>query len=333
MKKLVLSDGTRERELHLVGRIVVGRDPACEISHDDSLLSRRHAEFVTAGNVVTVKDLGSRNGVFVNGARASEQTLEPGDIVQIGPLRARFVVDAGVRSISPEALDVDRTAVIRKAPAAPPPSAVATSLTAAVAPPLSSAVATPVTAPAPAPVHPAVALAFEEVDEDATRLVPARAGESASESSPFIRQPEPFAQEQAEHADDQEDEDLTRFTAPPTMPAPRPVLRKVELPPQIETVEPTPLRPRAEAPMPPANVLEGFVYGQLAALALVVLSTATIAMTMWTRSLGADGTGSSSSLAWFALPVAATVVGTVVIGAAVNRRISRALSQSGRARI
>ena len=313
MKKLVLSDGTRERELHLVGRIVVGRDPACEISHDDSLLSRRHAEFVTAGNVVTVKDLGSRNGVFVNGARASEQTLEPGDIVQIGPLRARFVVDAGVRSISPEALDVDRTAVIRKAPAAPA---------------LSSPVAPPVTAP----VHPAVALAFEEVDEDATRLVPARAGESASESSPFIRQHEPFAQEQAEQADEQEDEDITRFTAAPPIPAPRPVLRKVELPPQIATVEPTPLRPRAEAPMPPANVLEGFVYGQLAALALVVLSTATIAMMMWTRSLGADGTGSSSSLAWFALPVAATVVGTVVIGAAVNRRISRALSQSGRAR-
>ena len=313
MKKLVLSDGTRERELHLVGRIVVGRDPACEISHDDSLLSRRHAEFVTAGNVVTVKDLGSRNGVFVNGARASEQTLEPGDIVQIGPLRARFVVDAGVRSISPEALDVDRTAVIRKAPAAPP---------------LSSAVAGPVTAPVPAAVHPAVALAFEEVDEDATRLVPARAGESASESSPFIRQHEPFAQEQAE----QEDEDITRFTAAPPIPAPRPVLRKVELPPQIATVEPTPLRPRTEAPLPPANVLEGFVYGQLAALALIVLSTATIAMMMWTRSLGADGTGSSSSLAWFALPVAATVVGTVVIGAAVNRRISRALSQSGRTR-
>jgi hypothetical protein len=314
MKKLVLSDGTRERELHLVGRIVVGRDPACEISHDDSLLSRRHAEFVTAGNVVTVKDLGSRNGVFVNGARASEQTLEPGDIVQIGPLRARFVVDAGVRSISPEALDVDRTAVIRKAPVAPPPSA---------------AVARPVTVPVPAPVHPAVALAFEEVDEDATRLVPARAGESASESSPFIRQQEPFAQEQAEHVDDQEDEDITRFTAAPPMPAPRPVLRKVELPLQMATVEPTPLRPRAEAPLPPANVLEGFVYGQLAALALVVLSTATIAMMMWTRSLGADGAGSSASLAWFALPVAATVVGTVVIGAAVNRRISRAL-QAGR---
>jgi Kef-type K+ transport system membrane component KefB len=84
--------------------------------------------------------------------------------------------------------------------------------------------------------------------------------------------------------------------------------------------------------LPPENVLNGFVYGQLAALALVVLSTATIAMLMWTRSLGAGGAVPSSSFGWFALPVAAAIAGTVVIGAAVNRRISRALSQSGRAR-
>src|SRR5688500_19196336 len=102
----------RERELQLVGRIVVGRDPACEISHDDSLLSRRHAEFVTTGAMVTVRDLGSRNGVFVNGTRAAEHMLEPGDIVQIGPLRARFVVEHAPSSIAPEELDAERTAVL-----------------------------------------------------------------------------------------------------------------------------------------------------------------------------------------------------------------------------
>ncbi len=306
IKKLVLSDGTRERELHLVGRIVVGRDPACEISHDDALLSRRHAEFFTAGNVVKVKDLGSRNGVFVNGARASEQALEPGDVVQIGPLRARFVVDAGPRSISPEALDVDRTAVIRKAPAAARP------------------------VPAPAPVHPAVALAFEEVDEDATRLVPARAAESASESSPLLMRSE-GALAPAEEAED-EDEDITRFTAAPAIPAAPPVLRQVELPPPIAPAEPALVRPRAAAPLPPPASLGGFVYGQLAALALVVLSTATIAVVMWMRALSADGTGPASSLAWFALPFAAAIAGTVVIGAAVNRRITCALTENERAR-
>src|SRR5215213_5232004 len=118
-KKLIVSDGTRDRELQLVGRIVVGRDPSCDVSHDDSLLSRRHAEFVTAGDDVTVKDLGSRNGVFVNGARAAEQRLAAGDVVQIGPLRARYVLDGSSASITPEEMDAERTAIFRS-PVIPP---------------------------------------------------------------------------------------------------------------------------------------------------------------------------------------------------------------------
>jgi hypothetical protein len=110
---LVLSDGARERELQLVGRIVVGRDPSCEISHDDSLLSRRHAEFVTEGDLVTVRDLGSRNGVFVNGARVVDRVLDPDDIVQIGPLRGRYAtIEAPAQD--PGELDGDRTGVIRQ---------------------------------------------------------------------------------------------------------------------------------------------------------------------------------------------------------------------------
>jgi len=308
-KKLVLSDGTRERELHLVGRIVVGRDPACEISHDDSLLSRRHAEFVTSGNTVTVRDLGSRNGVFVNGARASEHRLEPGDIVQIGPLRARFVVDSAPRSMSPEALDVDRTAVIRKVSPPPPVPAV--------------------------PVHPAVALAFEEVDEDATRLVIeprpsafASGSASASESAPLFMFPA-----ESPGDDESEDEDITRFTAAPEVPALRPVLRKVELPVRVAPVVPAVAPPRVTPSAPPVNTLGTFVYGQLLTLALAILGAAAVALVMWRRSLGPDSIAApTSSLAWFALPVAAAIAGTFVIGAAVNRRITSALAENDRSR-
>lgn len=109
----MLSDGARERELQLVGRIVVGRDPSCEISHDDSLLSRRHAEFVTEGDLVTVRDLGSRNGVFVNGVRVVDRVLAPDDIVQIGPLRGRYAM-IEVPAQDPAELDGDRTGVIRQ---------------------------------------------------------------------------------------------------------------------------------------------------------------------------------------------------------------------------
>ena len=52
-KLLVVNDGKRERELLLVERLVVGRDPMCDLSHDDALLSRRHAEFQMIGDEVT----------------------------------------------------------------------------------------------------------------------------------------------------------------------------------------------------------------------------------------------------------------------------------------
>jgi pSer/pThr/pTyr-binding forkhead associated (FHA) protein len=114
IRKLVLTGGARERELQLVGRIVGGRDPGCEISHDDSLLSRRHAEFIVVDDTVTVRDLGSRNGVYVNGARALEQVLTPGDVIQIGPLRAQFVVEDASLRVTAEDAEADRTGVIRK---------------------------------------------------------------------------------------------------------------------------------------------------------------------------------------------------------------------------
>lgn len=156
-RKLLINDGTRDRELQLVGRLVVGRDPSCDVSHDHSLLSRRHAEFLTTGSAVTVRDLGSRNGVFVNGTRAAERALDPGDIVQIGPLRARYVVDAAPVSIIPEAAD-DRTAMLRR-----PDAALA---------------ATPPPAPAPASapgVLEDTIVPQRPVDEDVTRMVPAPA--------------------------------------------------------------------------------------------------------------------------------------------------------------
>ena len=114
-KVLVVHDGKRERELLLVERLVVGRDPMCDLSHDDSLLSRRHAEFSTVGDDVTVRDLGSRNGLFVNGTRTAERALKPGDIVTIGPLRVRYVQTSAPLSLTPDELDIGSTKVIAAA--------------------------------------------------------------------------------------------------------------------------------------------------------------------------------------------------------------------------
>ena len=67
------------------GRYTIGRATDCQISLDDALVSRQHAALVVVDDEVSVEDLGSRNGVRVNGERISNVTqLFPGDVVKIG---------------------------------------------------------------------------------------------------------------------------------------------------------------------------------------------------------------------------------------------------------
>jgi pSer/pThr/pTyr-binding forkhead associated (FHA) protein len=95
-RRLIVSGGSRAVELVLVDTLVVGRDPACDISdHNDPLLSRRHAAFSAAAREVQVRDLGSRNGILVNGAKTAQATLNSGDVVQIGHLQVKFLDEVG----------------------------------------------------------------------------------------------------------------------------------------------------------------------------------------------------------------------------------------------
>jgi predicted component of type VI protein secretion system len=67
------------------GEFAVGRSATCQLSLDDPLVSRRHAVFHVSESHVTIEDLGSRNGVIVNGARVEGTTdLAVGDRVLIG---------------------------------------------------------------------------------------------------------------------------------------------------------------------------------------------------------------------------------------------------------
>jgi hypothetical protein len=92
-RRLVLDDGRAERELVLRDRMIVGRDPACDVSDADPRLSRRHAEFLLTPQGLLVRDLESRNGVRVNGRIVREALLAPGDLVEVGHLGIRFMDD------------------------------------------------------------------------------------------------------------------------------------------------------------------------------------------------------------------------------------------------
>jgi Protein of unknown function (DUF3662)/FHA domain len=72
----------------------LGRSRDCEIVVDDPNVSRRHAEVRPSGGSWTVHDLGSTNGIKVNGRRVeSPQSLRPGDTLELGTSKLTFELD------------------------------------------------------------------------------------------------------------------------------------------------------------------------------------------------------------------------------------------------
>ena len=69
----------------------IGRARACDFRIKADEVSREHAAFTWRDEGVEVADLGSINGVIVNGERALEpKRLYDGDLVQVGPVKLRL---------------------------------------------------------------------------------------------------------------------------------------------------------------------------------------------------------------------------------------------------
>ena len=65
---------------------VVGRRQDCDMCIPLMVVSRRHCELDQDQGRLKIRDLGSRNGTFVNGRQIDEAELNSGDQIQIGPL-------------------------------------------------------------------------------------------------------------------------------------------------------------------------------------------------------------------------------------------------------
>lgn len=66
----------------------IGRSRASDVFLREPLVSRRHALLSVRGDVCTLRDLDSTNGVAVNGVRISKAVLRPGDQVSFAGVRA-----------------------------------------------------------------------------------------------------------------------------------------------------------------------------------------------------------------------------------------------------
>jgi predicted component of type VI protein secretion system len=66
------------------GKLYLGRSPDCELSISDPAVSRRHARLWVSPAQIVIEDLGSQNGVHVNGARIQGPCeLRAGDVLRI----------------------------------------------------------------------------------------------------------------------------------------------------------------------------------------------------------------------------------------------------------
>lgn len=71
--------------------LVIGRGEDCDIMLDDRDCSRRHAEVARDGEGALLRDLGSRNGVVVQGRASTERRLRHGDELAFGRTVLRYV--------------------------------------------------------------------------------------------------------------------------------------------------------------------------------------------------------------------------------------------------
>lgn len=88
--RVLLAVGGR-RLLVAPGGATLGRSRDCDIVLEDSGISRRHAEVRPDGDGWTVEDLGSTNGVLVNGqATRGAHPLQAGDRIELGSTELLF---------------------------------------------------------------------------------------------------------------------------------------------------------------------------------------------------------------------------------------------------
>jgi len=82
--KLISVAGDQNFELTADRVYVVGRAVTSDIPIFDPTISRKHAEIHVSPQGVTIKDLGSSNGTFVNGSRITEGPAVAGDSLTFG---------------------------------------------------------------------------------------------------------------------------------------------------------------------------------------------------------------------------------------------------------
>ena len=113
MPKMIVSiDDVVIKEVQFTkDRTTLGRRPYNDVVIDNLAVSGEHAVILMSGSEVTLEDLGSTNGSYVNGRAIKKQVLKNGDAIEIGKYKIKYVDE---KAADP----ADKTAGVQARPAA-----------------------------------------------------------------------------------------------------------------------------------------------------------------------------------------------------------------------
>lgn len=99
----VLVSPTGDRRFPIVGAdtLVVGRDLGCDVPILDQGVSRRHAEIRADMKGISLTDLGSRNGTWINGHRVTTGWAQPNDTIAFGSVKFLLLIERDAARLTP----------------------------------------------------------------------------------------------------------------------------------------------------------------------------------------------------------------------------------------
>jgi pSer/pThr/pTyr-binding forkhead associated (FHA) protein len=122
VKLIVVHGKNAGQEVPVPGpKFFIGRAEDCDLKPQSDEISRHHCALVVEDGYVAVRDLGSKNGTFVNEQRVKpDAELKSGDHLKVGPLEfeVQFAVEVGGKKL-PKVRSVQEVAVRTAAPPRP----------------------------------------------------------------------------------------------------------------------------------------------------------------------------------------------------------------------
>ena len=98
---LFKESGERKNFPLKAGKTIIGRKEDCDLRIPLAEISRKHAMLIVDAESVTIRDLGSSNGTYVNNQKISEQQINPGDHIVVGPVVLTAQINGEPADIKP----------------------------------------------------------------------------------------------------------------------------------------------------------------------------------------------------------------------------------------